>query len=110
MENKIWVEVVYALPQKQWQYRLQVELGDTVAHVIKTSGLLQECPALQLEQLKIGIWGRQVTLDKSVEAEDRIEIYRPLLIDPKQARLNKVSQERRSERTRRSQPKVSGRK
>jgi putative ubiquitin-RnfH superfamily antitoxin RatB of RatAB toxin-antitoxin module len=95
MVNKIWVEVIYALPETQWQYRLQVLSGDTVANVINASGLLQRYPSLQLEQLKIGIWGKLVTLEQHVEAEDRIEIYRPLLIDPKQARKNKVSQERR---------------
>ncbi len=90
MANKIDVEVVYAPPDKQWQYTIQVEPQSTVQDVIHASGLLQQCPELQLTPMIAGIWGKRVELTHPVSPHDRIEIYRSLQIDPKKARLVKA--------------------
>jgi putative ubiquitin-RnfH superfamily antitoxin RatB of RatAB toxin-antitoxin module len=86
----IQVEVVYAGEHKQSMIPLRIIKGTTVAEIIQQSDILALHPDLQLNQ--VGIWGKQVDLSESVTQEGaRIEIYRPLLIDPKQARLKRVN-------------------
>lgn len=90
MPSKIWVELVYALPSQQKQYHIEMLASSTVQQVVEASGVLQEFPELQIHELMLGIWGRRVTLEQVVQTDDRIEIYRPLVIDPKQARKAKA--------------------
>lgn len=80
------VEVVYASQTRQWKRRFEVELPMTVREAVLLSGVLGEFPELETENLSVGIFSRAVDLDTDVKAEDRIEIYRPLTIDPKEAR------------------------
>ncbi|TNC92050.1 RnfH family protein [Thalassolituus sp.] len=93
MAEKIAVEVAYALPQKQKIFKLQVEQGTTMLEAVKLSGVTGEFPELNLEEAKYGIFGKAVrTPDTEVLREgDRVEIYRPLIIDPKQARANRAA-------------------
>ncbi len=63
-----------------------VEPGCTVEQALKTSGLLQDIEPQLLRQLDVGIWGRKVVLSHVLRDNDRIEIYRPLTVDPKVAR------------------------
>lgn len=93
MAEKIAVEVAYALPQKQKIFKLQVEQGTTMLEAVKLSGVTGEFPGLNLEEAKYGIFGKAVrTPDTEVLREgDRVEIYRPLIIDPKQARANRAA-------------------
>lgn len=93
MADMIQVEVAYALPEKQKIIRLQVEAGTTLRDAVKQSGIVLEFPEIDPENAKFGIFGKAVRdADKEVLREgDRVEIYRPLLIDPKQARANRAA-------------------
>lgn len=66
---------------------LEVEENSTVVMVIRRSGILKQFPEINLAKAYVGIHSKRITLSTSVQDGDRIEIYRPLLIDPKQARL-----------------------
>lgn len=86
----IVVEVVYALPDKQYLYTVNVEEGSTVEAAIKASGLLELRSDIDLASNKIGIFSRPVKLDDEVHSGDRVEIYRPLLADPKELRRQRA--------------------
>ncbi len=90
----IHVDVVYALPQKQRVMNLVVDKSMTVEEIIKTSGLLSLYPEIDLKVNKVGVFSRNVKLDSTVRDRDRIEIYRPLLADPKEIRRKRVEQQR----------------
>lgn len=89
MAEPVVVEVVYATPQRQLLRRVDVPAGASVAAAIAASGLVDEC-GLDEEAIDVGIWSRRVSMDTRVQAGDRIEIYRPLQIDPKQARRQRA--------------------
>ena len=80
------IEVAYATPQRQALIRLEVPPGCTLRQAIERSGILREFPEISLAQCKLGIFGQLRQLDDPVEAGDRVEIYRELTADPKQAR------------------------
>lgn len=86
----IAVEVVYALPEKQYLYTVNVEEGATVEEAIKASGLLDIRSDIDLSSNKVGIFSRPVKLGDEVHTGDRIEIYRPLLADPKELRRQRA--------------------
>ncbi|ENM5794692.1 RnfH family protein [Vibrio mimicus] len=88
----IQVEVVYALPHEQRVLKLVVEQSATVEEIIRTSGILQMYPEIDLAVNKVGIFSRNVKLDAKVRDKDRIEIYRPLLADPKEIRRKRAEQ------------------
>ncbi|EEW07347.1 UPF0125 protein [Vibrio mimicus VM603] len=88
----IQVEVVYALPHEQRVLKLVVEQSATVEDIIRTSGILQMYPEIDLAVNKVGIFSRNVKLDAKVRDKDRIEIYRPLLADPKEIRRKRAEQ------------------
>ncbi len=104
------VEVVYALPDEQAIIPLDVPAGSTVMAVIERSGVLERYPQIDLTQHAVGIYGQRVTLETRVEPQDRVEIYRPLLIDPMEARLlraQKQAQREKQRPARRNKPKAS---
>ncbi|EGR4180770.1 RnfH family protein [Vibrio cholerae] len=88
----IHVEVVYALPHEQRVLKLVVEQSATVEEIIRTSGILQMYPEIDLTVNKVGIFSRNVKLVARVRDKDRIEIYRPLLADPKEIRRKRAEQ------------------
>ncbi|WP_033839025.1 RnfH family protein [Vibrio cholerae] len=88
----IHVEVVYALPHEQRVLKLVVEQSATVEEIIRTSGILQMYPEIDLTVNKVGIFSRNVKLDARVRDKDRIEIYRSLLADPKEIRRKRAEQ------------------
>ncbi|ENM5843284.1 RnfH family protein [Vibrio mimicus] len=88
----IQVEVVYALPHEQRVLKLVVGQSATVEEIIRTSGILQMYPEIDLAVNKVGIFSRNVKLDAKVRDKDRIEIYRPLLADPKEIRRKRAEQ------------------
>ena len=90
MDNMITIEVVYALPEKQSLLALEVEQGTTVESAIKTSGIEQMYPEINLQENKVGIWNRTVKLTEVLKNNDRIEIYRPLIADPKEVRKRRA--------------------
>lgn len=87
---KIRVELVYGLALNQHVIRLEVAPGTNVSEVISVSGILQNCPELATDSLRVGIWGRVVDPGTLVRHLDRIEIYRPLSADPKLVRRNRA--------------------
>jgi hypothetical protein len=84
------VEVAYANPEEQAIVPLAMPEGGTVEHAIKASGLLDRFPEISGPELKAGIFGAVCKLDQPVKEADRIEIYRPLLHDPKEARRQRA--------------------
>ncbi|OON38940.1 RnfH family protein [Izhakiella australiensis] len=88
--SDIAVEVVYALPEKQYLYTVKVAQGATVAEAIQRSGILELRPEIDLSQNKVGVFSRPVKLTDTLDAGDRVEIYRPLLADPKELRRQRA--------------------
>lgn len=84
------VEVAYAKPEEQVIVTLAMPEGATVEATIKASGLLERFPEIALPDLKAGIFGEVCKLDQPVKEADRIEIYRPLIHDPKDARRQRA--------------------
>jgi len=80
------VEIVFASPDRQLLKIVLVAAGDTVADVVANSGLREDFPEFQIDGLALGIWGREVERKQAVKDGDRIEIYRPLEMDPREAR------------------------
>ena len=92
MDNKISIEVAYATPEKQKIIMLDVPAGTNIRAAARLSGLEKLFPELSYDA-PMGIFGKKVAKpdEQEVKAGDRIEIYRPLLIDPKQARANRAA-------------------
>jgi len=86
----ISVEVVYALPQKQYLQQVRLEEGATVEQAIIASGLTRLRTDIDLSKNKVGIWSRPVKLQDEVHDGDRVEIYRPLIADPKALRRQRA--------------------
>ena len=80
------IEVVYALPDAQHVIALELAAGATVRAAIERSGLLRQFPEIRLAHAGVGIFGRLAKLDDRLGDGDRLEIYRPLVRDPKEAR------------------------
>ena len=80
------VEVVFALPDRQALLTVSLAKGATVADAIRMSGLGDRFPAARLDELKVGVWGRPVDRTHELKSGDRVEIYRSLEIDPREAR------------------------
>ncbi len=92
--DSIPVEVAYALPQEQAIVAIEVPAGATIEQAIKASGLLERFPEIDLSTAKVGIFSRLATLATVLRARDRVEIYRPLIADPKEARKRRASKGR----------------
>lgn len=86
----IEVEVVYAGSEQQTLLKVEVPEGSTAQTAIKLSGILNYIPNGEIGSLKIGIFSQICSLDTIIKEKDRIEIYRPLALDPKEARLKRV--------------------
>ena len=90
---KISVEVAYATPEKQKILAFEVEEGTTVFQGAEQSGIVNEFPEIDLAEAKMGIFGKGVRnpQEEVLREHDRVEIYRPLIIDPKVARANRAA-------------------
>ncbi len=88
----IGIEVAYALPEQQVLLEVQVEDGATVKDGIEKSGVLFYFPDIDLDASKVGIFGKLTKLDTTLHQGDRVEIYRPLLADPKEVRRLRAAQ------------------
>jgi uncharacterized protein len=80
------IEVAYALPGRQRVVRLRLERPMSAEEAVRASGLLEEFPELAGQALALGIYGRRVEGTQILRAGDRVEIYRPLKVDPRDAR------------------------
>jgi len=88
------VEVIYATLSEQKIIKLEVEEGSSILEVIHKSGLLEEYPEIDLSKNKVGIYNQVKRPDEIVKQNDRIEIYRPLLVDPKEARRKRADKQK----------------
>lgn len=88
------VEVVYASRNRQARYALRVNEGATVADAIRASGILETFPEIDLARNRVGIYANLVRPDQPLRDGDRVEIYRPLNTDPKEARRNRTARAR----------------
>jgi|TARA_B110000014_G_C20099492_1_gene576875 hypothetical protein len=98
----IEIEVVYGLPNKQQILTVRVEQGCTVEEAIVASGMLSLFEEIDLKVNKVGIWNKATKLSTELEDLDRIEIYRPLIADPKEVRkrrAEKAVKEGRADKT-----------
>lgn len=86
MAEQIQVEVCYASAERQWLRVLTVDAGTTLELAIALSGLAGELPEIDLAGMPVGIFGKKKPLDTVLRQHDRVEIYRPLIADPKHAR------------------------
>jgi putative ubiquitin-RnfH superfamily antitoxin RatB of RatAB toxin-antitoxin module len=91
----IRVEVVYALANVQTVIELELEQGALVADALAAFRLREQTPEA-LSFRNVGIWGKPATLKTELKDRDRVEIYRELVADPKQARRQRVKQQRRN--------------
>lgn len=89
--SQITVEVVYATREKQKLVSLKVDEGCTAQQAVERSGLLAEFPEIDLAKNKIGIFAKAVKADTVLRDKDRVEIYRPLIADPKEVRRQRVA-------------------
>jgi putative ubiquitin-RnfH superfamily antitoxin RatB of RatAB toxin-antitoxin module len=92
--SEIRIEVAYATPEKQAILTLFVPPGTTVAGGIGLSAIRDEFPDLEIDSGRVGIFSRKVPMDHVLRDGDRIEIYRPLIADPKEVRRRKAEQEK----------------
>ncbi|GHD60710.1 RnfH family protein [Jeongeupia chitinilytica] len=92
MSEQISIEVVFATPGRQKLVTVRVSAGATVGQAIAQSGLLDEFAEIDLTRNKVGIFGKAVKLDAVLRERDRVEIYRPLIADPKEVRRKRVAE------------------
>ena len=90
--SQIQVEVVYALAQRQKVVSLSLAEGGTVKDAIEKSGLMEEFPEIDLAKNKLGIWNKLAKPDAALRDKDRVEIYRPLIADPKEVRRQRAAE------------------
>jgi len=89
------VQVCYARPEWQFLRELNVAPGTTIRAAIKASGLLDEAPEIDLSTARAGVYGKLKELDALLREHDRVEIYRPLIADPKDARRRRAIKKER---------------
>jgi putative ubiquitin-RnfH superfamily antitoxin RatB of RatAB toxin-antitoxin module len=92
MAMAVRIEVAYALSERQQLIALDAAEGISIAEAIRQSGVLDAFPEIDLAQNKVGIFGRLATLETVLREGDRVEIYRPLIADPKEARKQRAAQ------------------
>ncbi len=90
--DSIPVEVAYALPERQLILKLEVAPDTTLEQAIHASGMLEKFPEIDLGSNKVGVFGKLAQLDDKLQAGDRVEIYRPLIADPKEVRKKRAAQ------------------
>jgi putative ubiquitin-RnfH superfamily antitoxin RatB of RatAB toxin-antitoxin module len=86
------IEVVYALADVQVLLKKEVPVGTTVMQGIEASGILAKFPGLDLSAHKLGIFGKLTKPETVLRDKDRIEIYRPLIADPKEVRRRRAEE------------------
>ncbi len=91
-DEKVTVEVAYATPQDQVVLSLQTSADITVEQAIKESGILERFPEIDLTATKVGVFGKLAKLNDVLDRYDRVEIYRPLIADPKEARKKRAAE------------------
>ncbi len=90
MAELIQVQVCYATALREYFRDLKVETGTTIEQAIVQSGVLQDIPGIDLALQPVGLYGKKRPLDTVLRERDRIEIYRPLVADPKESRRKRA--------------------
>jgi putative ubiquitin-RnfH superfamily antitoxin RatB of RatAB toxin-antitoxin module len=91
----IAVEVAYARPEDQLIVRLELPAGSTLRQAVEKSGIRDRFPEIDPASMKAGIFGKLKKNDQVLQAGDRVEIYRPLIADPKAVRKQRAAQGKR---------------
>ena len=91
MPDEILVEIAYALSEEQVIISIKVPTIFNVQQAIEKSGIQKKFPSIDLSKNKVGIFGKKTTLDQTLNDRDRIEIYRPLILDPKEMRRKRAA-------------------
>jgi putative ubiquitin-RnfH superfamily antitoxin RatB of RatAB toxin-antitoxin module len=86
MDETIDVEVAYACPDRQLILEVEVPAGTTAIEAARLSGIEEQFPEIDLGKNRLGVFGKLCKADRALNAGDRVEIYRPLLVDPRAAR------------------------
>ncbi len=86
------IEIIYALPEQQDLITQNLSEGQTVQTAIQQSTILARYPELDLATMVVGIFGKKAKMTQVLRANDRIEIYRPLIADPKEVRKRKAAE------------------
>ena len=94
------IVVAYALREEQVLLELEITEGTTARQAVERSGILKRFPEIDLERARLGIFGRVISPDTPLRGGDRLEIYRPLIADPKQARRTRARRPTPAERRR----------
>ena len=89
-QQTIHVEVVLAMPERQELVSLEVPAGSTLTDAIKQSGLPEMFEGFELDLAKVGIFGQKTDPEQVLRDGDRVEIYRPLIADPKEVRRQRA--------------------
>lgn len=92
MSEQLMIEVVYALPHKQELVTLTLSPGATARQAVERSGLLEKYPDIDLSKNKLGVFAKLVKPDTSLQHRDRVEVYRPLIADPKAVRKQRAAE------------------
>ncbi|MDP2809651.1 MAG: RnfH family protein [Rhodocyclaceae bacterium] len=92
MADSIHIEVVYAPPERQELIRLKLPAGSTLQQAVEASGLMQRHPEIDLAKSRFGIYGKLAKADAALREQDRVEIYRPLIADPKEVRKQRAAE------------------
>ncbi len=90
VEDNVNIEVVYAQSRQVHVIPLTVTAGSTVEYAIRTSGILERCKEIDMSINKVGVFSKLRELNSQVQDGDRIEIYRALIADPKEARRRRA--------------------
>lgn len=89
--DAIEVQVCHALPDTAFLCTVSLPAGSTVRQAVEQSGVLEQYPGIDLAVNLVGIYGKKKTLDTVLRQHDRVEVYRPLQADPKEARRRRAS-------------------
>lgn len=92
MAESIQVEVAYAKRDRQEVVRLQLPAGSTLRQAVEASGLVQRYPEIDLVKGRFGIYAKLAKVDTVLRDRDRVEIYRPLIADPKEVRKQRAAE------------------
>lgn len=92
MSENLNIEVCYARPAKAELVSLKLPEGATVQQALEASGLLAKYPEIDLKKNKFGIFAKLTKLDAALRDRDRVEIYRPLIADPKEVRKQRAAE------------------
>ena len=86
MDETIEVEVAYALPERQLILKVEVPVGASAIEAVRLSGIEEQFPEIELGKNRLGVFGKLCKPERMLQPGDRVEIYRPLIVDPRAAR------------------------